>query len=470
MGMEKTIKMHLQALAYISLLVCPFSLTAQTVYTYRDIISVYSPNGEYYAVSKPYSSTQQLLVGTTEVYHTATDSLMFAIDECMTDGELLISNDGRHLLHLFNYDYRYSRNYSNDLPKEYWRNEAVSFFCDGKLVNRFSIKDFCGTGENRLLFNLLDSVVMDANSGLYNRYYKSNTTARDTLLHERPVYQFGDTVFVYTHNRKLIILDLQKGSFSTHSFDSLSIHKLQSASPQRRIKQQFKCPYSYAKMIDGNRKIESGQIIAKLLDLKTNKNHRDRDFYKFYRVGLWLKVHKSGHAEVVNVYNADSIPIQELYKNIDNAIFDTNDFSNNVDYWYKEVFGLVRKKNRVTARLEKIKQNKIDRIEYRKQLVKDTINGIYIPKNIEECFKELDSMLSPKDKYYIMKSSTINLHHSLGMWLRNNWYLWGGSRLKTYFIDRNITHPDEMSSIILEYYHNYLNGINDEWQKFDKKE
>jgi len=42
------------------------------------------------------------------------------------------------------------------------------------------------------------------------------------------------------------------------------------------------------------------------------------------------------------------------------------------------------------------------------------------------------------------------------MWLRNNWQLWGGSRLSKYFNNLGIFHPDDMSGIILDSYHRYL--------------
>ena len=55
------------------------------------------------------------------------------------------------------------------------------------------------------------------------------------------------------------------------------------------------------------------------------------------------------------------------------------------------------------------------------------------------------------------------------MWLRNNWGLWGGSRLQKYMLERKIQHPDSMSAIILEFYYDWLNEQNDEWIKFETK-
>lgn len=111
--------------------------------------------------------------------------------------------------------------------------------------------------------------------------------------------------------------------------------------------------------------------------------------------------------------------------------------------------------------------------EYQKKFKLDSINGVYIPKDIKECFLQLDILLTKEDIKRIKglknKSETIEYHHSLGMWLRNNWGLWSGSRLQIYLRDRMIDEPDEMSAMILEFYWEWLNGIHENWDKFDKK-
>lgn len=63
--------------------------------------------------------------------------------------------------------------------------------------------------------------------------------------------------------------------------------------------------------------------------------------------------------------------------------------------------------------------------EYIAKTEKDSINGIYIPKNLEECFIELDRLLSEEDKNTIKKlkdrKETILYHHGLGTSIRNMW-------------------------------------------------
>lgn len=96
------------------------------------------------------------------------------------------------------------------------------------------------------------------------------------------------------------------------------------------------------------------------------------------------------------------------------------------------------------------------------KFITDTIYGVYIPKNLEDCFTQINSFWVDSTKVE-MKNLTENefsgrLHHGFGTWMRNNWRLWGGSRLSKYFNDLGVYHPDDMSGIILDSYHRYLNS------------
>jgi hypothetical protein len=97
------------------------------------------------------------------------------------------------------------------------------------------------------------------------------------------------------------------------------------------------------------------------------------------------------------------------------------------------------------------------------------IEGTYIPKDLEECFEQLNLMLKPNTIEEI-KSKTEEAfssasHFGLGLWMRNNWGLWKSSRLYLYFKEKGIFHPDDMSGIILDSYHRKLNGKEIELEK-----
>lgn len=105
-------------------------------------------------------------------------------------------------------------------------------------------------------------------------------------------------------------------------------------------------------------------------------------------------------------------------------------------------------------------QNDSAQAYYAHRISLDSINGIYIPKDLNDCFVQLDSFWNDSTKNVILswteKEFTSKSHFGIGLWIRNNWSLWGGSRLGDYFIKKKIYHPDDMSGIIITSYHRYL--------------
>jgi hypothetical protein len=115
----------------------------------------------------------------------------------------------------------------------------------------------------------------------------------------------------------------------------------------------------------------------------------------------------------------------------------------------------------------------------------DSIQGVYIPKDLEDCFNQINTFLNDSTKFVVRGLSeeqfSTNAHFGLGMWMRNNWQLWGGSRLSKYFNGLGIFHPDDMSGIILDSYYRHLfkkdiklveqiQYYKDYWEKSSKKE
>lgn len=87
--------------------------------------------------------------------------------------------------------------------------------------------------------------------------------------------------------------------------------------------------------------------------------------------------------------------------------------------------------------------------------------GVYIPKDLHDAFIELERMTDPRFLAEFQSGTDAELdkyHHGMGMWIRNNWALWKGSRLTDYFVRLGIHHPDDMSGIILTSFHRHLNG------------
>ena len=85
-----------------------------------------------------------------------------------------------------------------------------------------------------------------------------------------------------------------------------------------------------------------------------------------------------------------------------------------------------------------------------------------IAHNLTECIASLDHELSAEVIEQIRSGTEddlIDYHFGLGMWIRNNFGLWGDSPLAGWFNRLGVFHPDDMSSIILTSYYRHVNGL-----------
>jgi hypothetical protein len=83
--------------------------------------------------------------------------------------------------------------------------------------------------------------------------------------------------------------------------------------------------------------------------------------------------------------------------------------------------------------------------------------GFYIPSDLDDALGEVDRIMGRRGRNQVLSLRTEDdmigeFHFGLGQWMRNNWGLWGGSRLSNYFNDLGVHHPDDMSDIILDSY------------------
>jgi hypothetical protein len=87
---------------------------------------------------------------------------------------------------------------------------------------------------------------------------------------------------------------------------------------------------------------------------------------------------------------------------------------------------------------------------------------VQIPEDLEDAVGTLSTILK-KSNLEILKSwpeedAIGRTHFRIGQWMRNDWGLWGGSRLAGYFRSLGIRHGDDMSAIIVTSLHRRLNN------------
>lgn len=90
-------------------------------------------------------------------------------------------------------------------------------------------------------------------------------------------------------------------------------------------------------------------------------------------------------------------------------------------------------------------------------------------KSPQETWAYWDAVLSDDDKHTIKSTPYADLilfHSGWGMGIRNGFCLWRGGPLADWFIERNVTHPDNMSGYLIELYWANLNGCKPDVEAF----
>ena len=130
-----------------------------------------------------------------------------------------------------------------------------------------------------------------------------------------------------------------------------------------------------------------------------------------------------------------------------------------------------------TVSLEQEKQDVINKYKAESERVEKLGNSAEdplspdIPRTLDEAMKKLAASMAEEDKKKLKESDPSDmgsLHFGLGMGLRNGWRLWGGSRIHYFLLSRGISHPDNMSSVIMESFVKFLRG--DDYRLPEEKE
>ena len=288
------------------------------------------------------------------------------------------------------------------------------------------------------------------------------------------LFNHDDKLYLTDSNKKTHLFDLNEGKYlGFKSFDQMYPELKKLARTNKVESKMYEAPYLYKFPNLQNGK-DVNESLAKHLGMKVADSSSKKDEqYKIYTFNLAGTVFRNGDVKVENIESHDEIPKEKIIEFFDSNKFETKRIPEIIEQWFIEsTYFHFRNSDDKIARQEK----KEEIIERRKALEKhktaEKINDIYIPRDLGEAFVELDKLLKDVDKAEMKalpkRDSMINYHMGLGMWMRNNWGLWSSSRLQTYFLLRGVTHPDDMSGVILDYYYDWLNGNQESWKAWDK--
>ena len=447
------------------------------------ISETYSSNGEFKLLSISYDEEFPNLKGESFVTYTQEyDSIgikkkFYKINRSFDVYEgnpffVAISNDGRKIIYLTNYIYERGV-----------ENKNITYYVNGKLDKTFTTEEFINCDKEKEkceLFYDNQFQVYEGRSATVKQY-KKTVSEQDIFLSKSFVFNKNDTIYVVDGRKKVTLFDIDKGKVIDSKIDFDSIYpKIKNLEPFKSRISYYKYPYKYVvdiQDLENNEKLS--ERISKISGLKfISINDSTFHKYKLFRIELCGYLDRKGNFEIEKLETDPIFDRKQIENYILNTKFKTDFIPREVDKIYvSDFFGGYRNYDDKIAEQETIKEKERRKEEYKRRLTLVKIDDIYIPKNLYESLTELDRILNFENKKQLIESKDswqFNSHMGgLGMWIRNNWGINGGSRLLKYFNDRNIGKEmfgnDEISGVIIEQYILWLNGNKNAWKKWEKQ-
>lgn len=464
-------------LLILTLLITSSVVVAQSTTSKVEIVKVYSQNEHFYLRTIPYDNVIPSLRGVTSVYATGKSSPMYTLDRAFdllaAHDTLILSNDGEVIFYVITYD--------PDEAKDGLK--SVNVYKRGKLIRSFTETEITGCDKTKERCSLVyanDAEVVDDEKSRwgphgYQKVFKAGVDEKQRFLSDFAIFSFDNFVYITDSKQRVHTFDLRDGSLiESDSFDNMFERLRTKGRFTRSEEVSYDSPVflDFPNLRDGR---DASISLANFIGMKTgDPNKAPDDPYKWYSFSVDCNLFRDGSVEIESIDIDPELPKDKILEFFKINRFDTRAIPKVFPRWYLDSnYFYLRKKNDLIARQEGEQQRIERQQEAEKRLTLESVNGVYIPANLGECFPELDKRLLEVDKKEMRalpkRDDMIVYHHSLGRWMRNNWVLWGGSRLSKYFNDRGISHPEEMSSIILYHYHDWLNGKQDTWKEWEKR-
>lgn len=435
------------------------------------ITEVFSANGKFSVKSFSYDNEfpttrgkSIVYQGNRKIYEVNRSFDVYTFDRYF----LTISNDGSTIAYLAN------ATYSDDGFKQ------VIIYRNGKRAQTYTTKEFSSCNADveqcKLFYDNSATVIDNQKSKPGFIVFKEGTSDEEKFLNQQYVLNDNDTIYCVDTKKIVTVYDLKKCVIvGKIPFESV-YQKLKNL--ERKIPKTdfFEYAYKYIPdfVIQKTQKKLAVEMEEKLGLKYVSVNTPDFFNYKIYRLTLAGYLTRNGNFEIDTLSCPKEIDEAKIRKIMTTNIFDASFISEKTEKQYFKFFtGGFRNPDDSLAKQELLAEKEAQKKERIRRLTLDSINHVYIPVNLKDCFLQLDKILKPIDKEviknYKSRGDMLGLHHGLGMWIRNNWGIWGGSRLQVYFGQRGFSEPDSVSSIILDGYYDWIKGELDGGASFEQK-
>lgn len=395
---------------------------------------LYSKNEQFYIESIPFEHVNVILgdlcSGITKVWSTKNDSLLYTINRYFGLDNTFFSSNGKSIA--------YVNNFWRGTSYDSCSTNILEIYQEGKLKTEYSYHELLKQESN------------EESSWLFWDS-KSNS-----VLAKNDKYSIGDTIYLIPDKTGTVLeIDLMEAKVLTEidTADYLNnLERIEYVPPKVEfisIEEKENLP-----------NLINGIPLRKGLKEKLNVELISTDAIEkvgryYFRFWIECKIDNSGNPSDIKVSSNEHVLTEisnELRKKIKSYVatqsFKIDTLPYNLDYWQFE--------DRFYISRNPLSLSNQDLENYRVQVCEiDSLSGRYIPTDVEDAHKELEKILSDTVKVQLKNGEPS--HFGLGMWMRNNWGLWAGGRLKCYFAERELYHPDHISSFIISTYEIKLN-------------
>ena len=391
---------------------------------------VFLDKGNYVVESIPYKTVNygqgELCSGVTKVYSLPGDSLIYTVDRYFVLDHTFFSNDGKRIV--------YINDYLRGTDYDSCTTSLIEFYQDGMVEQSYYFEDLFGRSADDNEFNWLYH-----EKELNEWFFKNNHYLVNDNIYV--ISGINGVVFIFDMNTNELVEKVDTATFQ----DNLTLVDFE------RNFVKF-IPLEEAKLFPDLKNGNSFRSeLAKEVDVDLIPVNSDKSTDRYYyRIDLEVLIDSLGNtihnrvssSEYVLTEKANKIK-ESISDFLSKSTFDIDTIPYNLQEWlFEDKFYIAR--NPISLSID-------DKQEYENRVCQiDSLRGTYIPKDLSDAHSELNKILDNEAKEMIVKGEST--HFGLGMWLRNNWGLWSGGRLKCYFDERELYHPDHISSLILGTY------------------
>ena len=460
-----------------TLLIISSVVQGQMISGGAEILTVYSQNERFYLKSIPYDDVNPSLKGTTSVYEKGKSTPLYTLDRGFDpapgdqENTLTLSNDGEVIFYVVPW--------GGDEEKDGLR--SVNVYKNGKLIRSLTESEVTGCDKKKercsLVYSNYEEVVDREKSNWgtpnYKKVLKDGVDEKEAFLSDFALFSSDDIFYLTDSKKRIHTFDLRDGrQIESDAFEKFFERIKTKGRFAKTEAMSYRVP-DFVKLTTLKDGRNASVSLANYIGKKAGISETPSERYKWYSFEISGLISQDGTVEIESIEVDSELPKDKIIEFFMTHKFSASSIPKPFPKWYfSDQYFYFRNANNRIAQEERRQERLKQRQDLAERLTLDHIKGVYIPANLGECFVELDKQLPEIDKKEMAakpnRDGMIIYHHGLGTWIRNNWGLWAGSRLQKYFTDRGITHPDDMSGVILDYYHDWLTGKKESWKQWEK--